>query len=144
MRGFPVALAMGLLALSASPALTSPAVARELLLPLGGKAATYATPDEAGGTVPSVGRGQPLGIACNDASDAGAQVRVVMKVAGDGDETPTGYDRVLLTQWKISHGTVHVRVPDVPGLANHTVSVKVFVVEPRGTHICDVGRVKVS
>ena len=133
-----------MLAISVAPALASPPVSNEVTLPLAGQISTYAMPNEPQGTIPSVARGQALGIACADASDAKSQVSVVMNVAQDADATPTGYDRVLLTEWRVLHGTVHVRVPDMPALSNHTVDVKVFVTKRSGTHICDVGRIKIS
>lgn len=144
MRHSTVGLAVGAVVLCAASAAASPPMAREVMLPLAGKLSNYAAMDEAQGGVPSVGRGQALGIACADAGDTKAQVSVVMNVAQDADAAPTGYDRVLLTEWRIMHGTVHVRVPDMPALSNHTVEVKVFVTKPDGTHICDVGKVKIS
>jgi hypothetical protein len=144
MRHSTVGLAVGLIVLCAAPAAASPPVSREVTLPLAGKLSNYATTVDAQGAVPSVERGQALGIACADADDSKAQISVVMNVAQDEGAAPTGYDRVLLTEWRILHGTVHVRVPDMPALSNHTVDVKVFVTKPSGTHICDVGRVKIS
>jgi hypothetical protein len=142
MRASIAGLAVGLLCMASASA--SPPVSRELMLPLAGKASIYTAPEDAAGPVPNIAPGQPLGIACADASDTKAQLRVVMTFANDTGETPTGYGALLATDWKVSHGMVHVRVPDLPGLSNHTVEVRVFVMGRRGTHICDVGRVRVS
>jgi hypothetical protein len=142
MQALTAGLAVGLMCTAS--ALASPPVSRELILPLAGKLSTYAAPVDAAGAVPRVKRGQPLGIACADASDAKAQLRVVMTFANDTGEAPTGYGSLLLTDWTVSHGTVHARVPDLPGLSNHTVEVRVFVMGRHSTHICDVGRVKVT
>jgi hypothetical protein len=51
---------------------------------------------------------------------------------------------VLATRQRVSHGAVHIRVPDLPDLSNHTVDVKVFVVGSKGTTRCDAGRVKIT
>ena len=98
-------------------ALASPAISNELMLPLAGKAASYAPTDDHGSSVPSVARGQALGIACADIRQAGALVQVVMQIAHAAGETATGYSAVLATEQKISDGMVHVRVPDVPGIS---------------------------
>jgi hypothetical protein len=124
-------------------AVASPAFSNELMLPLGGKVANYAPLDDHGGSVPSVARGQALGIACADAREAGAVVQVVMQIASAVGETATGYNAVLATEQKIAGATVHVRVPDVPGIAQHTVNVKVYVTGSKGTHSCDGGRVRI-
>jgi hypothetical protein len=124
-------------------ALASPAISNELILPLAGKAANYAPLDDHGGSVPNVARGQVLGIACADAREVGAVVQVVMQVAHAVGETATGYSAVLATEQKVSDGTVHVRVPDVPGIAQHTVNVRVYVTGSKGTHSCDGGRVRI-
>ena len=137
-------IGLGAVTLSSAVALASPAISNELMLPLAGKALSYAAPDGGGGAVPSITRGQSLGIACANADRAGADVRVVMQVARNTDDEPTGYDAVLATHQHVSHGAVHVQVPDVPGLSDHTVSVKVFVMDSRGTHICDGGRVRIG
>ena len=124
-------------------ALASPAISNELMLPLAGKAASYAPPDDHGGNVPNVVRGQALGIACADIRGPAAEVQVVMQIAHAVGETTTGYSAVLATDQKITDGTVHVRVPDVPGISQHTVNVKVYVTDSKGTHSCDGGRVRI-
>ncbi len=35
------------------------------------------------------------------------------------------------------------RCPDVPDIANHTVKVKVYVTDAKGTRACDAGRVRI-
>jgi len=123
-------------------ALASPPISGELMLPLAGKA--YVAPDEGAG-IPSVARGQALGIACAEASRAGADVRVVMQVDADSDDDdPAGFGAVLATDQKVERGTVHVRVPNMPDLSHRTVNVKVFVMDSHGTHTCDAGRVRIG
>jgi hypothetical protein len=124
-------------------AVTSPAISHELALPLASKITMYATPNENGGHLPTIARGQPLGVACADVSEAGAVVQVVLQIAHTSGEPETGYDAVLATEQKITDDEVHVRVPDVPGLSRHTVNVKVFVTDSKGTHSCDGGRVRI-
>ena len=124
-------------------ALASPAVSNELMLPLAGKVASYAPLDDHGGSVPNVARGQSLGIVCADAREVGAAVQGVMQIAHTVGETATGYSAVLATEQKVTDGTVHVRVPDVPSIAQHTVNVKVYVTGSKGTHSCYGGRVRI-
>jgi hypothetical protein len=119
----------------------SPPVSNELLLPLAGKISTYVNPDDKGGGIPTIERGKMLGVACAEVNRSGADVRVVMSFTPG--ETPTGYSGVLATDQTITPGAVHIRVPDVPEFANHTVRVKVYVVDTHGTHTCDAGRVRI-
>ena len=137
MRGLTFGIAA--IVLGAGSAMAAPG---ELLLPLAGKIAPYAASEEDAGAVPEVERGQRIDIACADAGNANAEVRVVMDVVNT--EAPTGFGRVLATDSRVSRGRVHVRVPDMPGLSNHTVTVKVFVMKADGAHVCEAGRVKVS
>lgn len=124
-------------------AAASPAMSHELMLPLSGKITTYATPNETGGHLPTVARGQPLGVACADVNEAGAVVQVVLQVTHAIGESEPGFDAVLATEQKITDDEVHVRVPSVPGLSQHTVNVKVFVTDSKSTHSCDGGRVRI-
>jgi hypothetical protein len=118
-------------------ALASPPYANELMLPAGGMAQA---PTKA--SVPSVARGQFIGLACANVERAADDaVRVVMSLASN--EPSTGYAGVLATEQTISGKTVHVRVPDLPELAQHTVRVKVYVTDRSGVHSCDAGRVKI-
>lgn len=122
-------------------AAASPASVNELQLPLAGGLTTYTAPDHTGDALPTVFPGASLGVACAEA-DRTADVRVVMNVMPD--EAPTGYSAVLATDQKVDRGTVHVRVPKLPDLSNHTVAVKVYVTDSKGTHTCNAGRVKIG
>ena len=127
-------LALIAIAMSATAALASPPYANELMLPAGG-----AKPAPA---VPQVARGQFLGLACAGVDRATSDaVRVVLSFVGG--EPDTGYAGVLATDQTISGGTVHVRVPDLPDMAEHTVRVKVYVTDRAGVHSCDAGRVRI-
>ena len=124
-------------------AFASPAIYNELMLPLAGRVAGYAPTDDHGGSVPSVTRGETLGIACADISGPEARVQVVMEIAHVLGESVTGYQAVLATDQRLGSGTVHVRIPDVPGISQHTVNVKVYVTDTKGTHRCDGGLVRI-
>ena len=124
-------------------AAASPAISNELMLPLAGKATNYAPLVDRGGSVPNVARGQALGVVCADVREAGAVVQVVLQIARAMGETATGYSAVLATEQNVTDGTVHVRVPDVPGIAQHTVNVKVYVTGSKGTRSCDGGLVRI-
>ncbi len=121
----------------------SPAISNELILPMGGKVATLIPSHENGGATPVVARGQALGIACADV-DRGEDVRVILNVTQAPGEAASDLGVVLATRQRVSHGAVHIRVPDLPDLSNHTVDVKVFVVGSKGTTHCDAGRVKIT
>lgn len=125
-------IALCLTAMCASAAALPP-YANELMLPTGGI--------HADSSLPKAARGQFIGVACanielirNDA------IRVVMYFAKD--EAP-GYRGVLATDMKVTSGTVHVRVPDTPDIAEHTMQVRVFYVDASGRHMCDAGKVRI-
>lgn len=122
---------------TAGAALASPPYANELMLPAGGAKAAHAET-----AVPQVARGQFLGLSCAAVERAAKDtVRVVMSFVAGGTET--GYAGVLATDQTISGRTVHVRVPDLPDLAEHTMSVRIYVADHDGLHSCDAGRVRI-
>lgn len=124
--------ALCLTAICASAAALPP-YANELMLPTGG-----APPAS---SLPKAVRGQFIGVACANvelvASDA---IRVVMYFAAN--DAP-GYSGVLATDMQITSGTVHVRVPDTPDIAEHTMRVKVYYLDASGRHMCDAGKVRI-
>lgn len=101
----------------------------------------YATTDLSGGGIPTVNRGDQFAIACDDIKTAGAEVRVVMALSAA--EQPTGYTAILATNQKVARHAVHVQVPDVPDITGHTVNVKVYVTDAKGTKACDAGQVHI-
>ena len=125
-----------------SPAMAAPVTSGEVIL-LTGKITTYASPNENGGDVRNVARGQSLAIACAEVTQPDADVRVVMKVNNGVSDLPTGYALIMAAEQTVERGMVHVKVPDVPSLAQHTVNIRVFVVDRQGTHSCDAGRVRI-
>ena len=106
-----------------------------------GRIIPYATADMGGGGIPTVNRGDLFAIACDDIKASGADVRVVMALSSA--DQPTGYTAILATNQKVARHAVHVQVPDVPDIANHTVNVKVYVTDAKGTRACDAGRVHI-
>ena len=102
----------------------------------------YATADLGGAEIPVVPRGEKFAVACDSIRPSGADVSVVMTVA-DPVEDANGLGSVLATEQKIVQHSVNVQVPDLPDLANHTVSVKVYVTDGKGTSSCDAGRVRI-
>ena len=130
-------IAIGLSAIT-TVALGSPPYANELMLPAGGTAAMRSTDP----TVPSVARGQFVGLACASIERAATDaVRVVLLTGADA--AATGFSGVLATEQEISGNTVHVRVPDLPDLVQHVVHIKVFVTDASGLHSCDGGKIKI-
>jgi len=103
----------------------------------------YAPVDPGGDGIPTVSRGAQVAIACDDITSSGTDVRVVMSLDDKAGDVPTGYTAVLATQQHVARHAVQVRVPDVPDLANHTVKVKVYVTDAKGTRSCDAGRVRI-
>lgn len=113
-----------------APAQATPPYVNELMLPTGGVA-----------SLPKVTRGQFIGVACaNVQRVARDAIRVVMYFAAN--EAP-GYRGVLATDMKVSTGAVHIRVPDTPDIAKHTMQVRVYFVDADGRHVCDAGKVRI-
>jgi hypothetical protein len=135
MRGLGIGFAVLL-------ATTAPAFASGITT-LGARITTYAPADLGGSGIPTVTRGEQFAIACDGIKSSGADVRVVMSLDNTAGDAPTGYTAVLATQQKVAHHAVQVLVPDVPDLANHTVKVKVYVTDAKGTKACDAGRVRI-
>jgi|GEM_PF-1214400 hypothetical protein len=129
--------------LSTGVAYGSPSLSDETRLPLTSKANSCTGLNEKGGEVPKIERGRKIGIACLAAGRRDAAVNVVMLVDPDQGKNSIGYQAFLVTEQTIENGMVHVRIPDMPDLANHTVDVKVFVTDEAGTSSCDAGRIKI-
>lgn len=103
----------------------------------------YAPSQLGGSEVTPVDRGQDLAIECSCVVLPGADVSVVMALDPVQGETPTGYEKVLLTEETVGGNAVHVRVPDMPDLVNHTVTLKIYVTSAKGTMACDAGRLRI-
>ena len=103
-------------------------------------------PDDANvEVVPYVNVGDQIGIACMALSKTNPQsdVRVVLTVSAQPGDTPPGYNKVLATDEQVAHGAVRVRIPTVPDLEDHMVSVDVYVVGDRTSASCDAGHLKI-
>ena len=133
------ALWIGFAVLLASSA---PALANNIAT-MPGHVTSYATTDLGGAGLPTVMRGAQFAIACDGIKSAGTDVRVVMSLDAVAGDQPTGYSSVLATNQTVARHAVHVQVPDVPDIANHTVNVKVYVTDSKGTKACDAGRVRI-
>jgi hypothetical protein len=134
-----------LIGLSLVALMATPAAANSFLKPQG-KIILYAPDDFQGGSdVPTLARGEQFGVNCGCMGSAGADdVRVVLNLSSGPDELPTGYKKLLATDQHMEHGKLRVRVPDAPGLANHTVDVRVYVLDGKIAHTCNAGRVRIT
>jgi len=140
-RAAAVAAGLCLLVLMSVPAAASGvrihASSPETIAPLGNG-------DE---VVPVVAPGEEIGIAC-DALEYTApdnDVRVVLTIsAAPSDTASPGYKKVLATNEQLTKGAVHVKVPDMPDLTNHTVHVDVYVMGANGARDCDAGHMRIA
>jgi len=93
--------------------------------------------------VPQVAPGAMLDLACANVERAAADAISVV-LAPEDKQSSTGIRGVLATEQTVSPGKVHVRVPNFPELADHTVRVKVFYSDASGQHRCDGGSIKIG
>ena len=94
---------------------------------------------------PDLALGEDVAIACDaiervaDPSD----VRVVLTIAAEPGDTSPGYKKILAVNEKVTGSAVHLKVPNAPDLANHTVDLSVYVVDgPKNTD-CEGGKYRV-
>src|SRR5579871_563295 len=130
MRAILISLSL-LAAFAARPAFANPFVKPT------GKIILYQPSDtQAGGDVPTLARGETFGVNCTcmGSSMDATNTRVVLNVSSEPGQTPTGYTKLLATDQRIEKGALRVRVPDAPGLANHTVDIEVYIVARSGAH----------
>ncbi len=106
---------------------------------------TYAVDEmQSHNPTPYVARGDQIAIACEPLNSATSMdVRVVMQLSPTLGDLDTGFKKVLATDETVESGAVHVRVPDVPELANQTVHVQVYVLGAGGQRSCDAGNIRV-
>ena len=107
-------------------------------------ASAYAPSTIGGAEVVPVDRGQDLAIQCDGIGTPGVEVNVVMKIDPVIGETPTGFDAVLLTEESIGGQSVHVRVPNIADLVNHTVTLQVYVIGAHSTTACNAGHLRIG
>jgi hypothetical protein len=98
-----------------------------------------------GADVPSLAPGDDVAIACDaiqrvaDPSD----VRVVLTIAAIPGDTQPGYKKILALNEKVTASSVHLKVPNAPDLANHTVDLSVYVVDGPNNTDCEGGKYRV-
>ncbi len=96
--------------------------------------------------VPIVSPGEQIGIACDALSvvQQNSDVRVVLTISAVPGDSMPGYKKVLATDQHLTKGSVNVKVPNTPDIANHTYDVSVYVVDQKGSQTCNAGHVKVA
>lgn len=98
-----------------------------------------------GDALPDLAPGDDVAIACEaiervaDPSD----VRVVLTIAAMPGDTSPGYKKILALNEKVTGSAVHLKVPDAPGLENHTVNLSVYVVNGADQNDCDGGQYRI-
>lgn len=109
------------------------------------EASSYAVDEmQSRSPTPFVARGDQIAIACEPLNSATTlDVRVVMQLASTLGDLETGFKKVLATDETVNMGAVHVRVPQIPELANMTVHVQVYVLGTGGEQSCDAGDIRV-
>ena len=91
---------------------------------------------------PDLALGDDVAIACEaiervaDPSD----VRVVLTIAAEPGDTSPGYKKILALNEKVTGSAVHLKVPNAPDLANHTVDLSVYVVDGSKNTDCEGGK----
>jgi hypothetical protein len=130
-----VAVLAGAILLSASAFAQTPSVGDKLKQIAPGN-------DEA---VPNLALGEDLAISCEaiervaDPSD----VRVVLTIAALPGDTSPGYKKIMAINEKVTGNAVHLKVPNAPDLANHTVDLAVYVAEGTKSNDCDGGKYRI-
>lgn len=95
--------------------------------------------------VPSLAPGEDLAISCEaiervaDPSD----VRVVLTIAAMPGDTSPGYKKILAINEKVTGSAVHLKVPNAPDLANHTIDLAVYVADGTKSNDCDGGKYRI-
>ncbi len=107
--------------------------------------AAQPAPTASADAVPDLAPGDDVAIACDaiervaDPSD----VRVVLTIAAvPGDSSP-GYKKILALNEKVTGSAVHLKVPNAPDLANHTINLNVYVVDQSHNKDCDAGQYRI-
>lgn len=102
--------------------------------------------DQGGAVVHAVKPGDAFDIVgnCFDMARPSHDVRVVLQLAGKPDKASMGYREVLATEQQLDKAALHVRVPDMPEMANHTFRVKVFVLDSATPGTCEAGQIRIG
>ena len=124
--------------------MASPALANPFIKPTAGKIILDSTDSRTDGDLPALAPGDQFSVNCGCLGSRNADVRVVLKLASDPRDEPTGYKKLLATDEIVDKHGLRVRVPDAPGLANHTVDVQVYVLDGAVARACNAGRVRIT
>ena len=109
-----------------------------------GRIMLYQPADTETGSLPVLAPGSRFAVDCGGVAAHDRDVRVVLKLASQPGEHPTGYRKVLATEQRFENGALQIRMPRTPDLSHHTVDIELFVVDSRGMRSCDAGRVKIT
>src|SRR5215472_19193698 len=81
-----------------------PASANSFVKPMGKIILFQPSDTQAGGDVPTLSRGEQFGVNCGCMGAPHSDVRVVLNLSAERDESPTGYKKLLATDQRIDHG----------------------------------------
>jgi hypothetical protein len=102
-------------------------------------------PESKAEAVPDLALGDDVAISCEaiervaDPSD----VRVVLTIAAVPGDISPGYKKILAINEKVTGSAVHLKVPNAPDLANHTVDLAVYVADGTKNNDCDGGKYRI-
>jgi hypothetical protein len=102
--------------------------------------------DQGGALIHAVKLGDAFDIVgdCFDVARSTDDVRVVLKMADRPNASGAGYSAVLVTEQHLGENVLHVRVPEMPELANHVFRVRVFALGGSAPATCDAGSIRIS
>ena len=105
----------------------------------------FASPDNNTEALPDLVPGDDVAIACEAIERVAdpADVRVVLTIAAMPGDTSPGYKKILALNEKVTGSAVHLKVPNAPDLANHTVNLSVYVVDQTHNNDCDAGQYRI-
>jgi hypothetical protein len=95
--------------------------------------------------LPNLAPGDDVAIACEAIERVAdpANVRVVLTIAAVPGDTSPGYRKILALNEKVTGSAVHLKVPNAPDLANHTVDLAVYIADGAKTNDCDGGKYRI-
>ena len=126
-------------------------LAGTMLLAAGGTAVAVeaivsSTLDRAGGVIRELKPGESFDIVgdCLALAQAARDVQVVLSLDEKPDGTKMGYSSVLATEQELRDQSLHVRVPEMPEMANHVFRVRVFALGGDVPAACDAGQIRIG
>jgi hypothetical protein len=105
----------------------------------------FVAPENGVEPLPDLAPGDDVAIACEAIERVAdpADVRVVLTIAAMPGDTSPGYKKILALNEKVTGSAVHLKVPNAPDLANHTVNMSVYVVDQTYNNDCDAGQYRI-